>query len=205
MKFNTKRSVRSIELEKRKIIFQFTLMLIGSLICALLFTELLGEGAINSSTERIVRHFSVNSEQALTLRTFSLMLLRTFCVEIFGIIITFVFSFSYINYLVSDVILIFLGFRYGLNAALVKLATFRAVGIANSLSFWVIGALQSALILYFSYRMGVYSIGMRKFSSESARTVLDIRVVLSSVLLTLTSLLATLGLGALYCLILYVF
>ena len=180
-------------------------MILGSLICALCFSRLLGEDAVSSSAERIVRHFRSDFSREHFFNGFGRMLFRTCCVEIFCIIITFVFSFSYINYLVSDIVLIFVGFRYGLGTALIKLATLRAVGVGNALTFCLIGALEGALLLYYSYKMGVYSIGMRRFSSETARTVLNSRTVVSTVLLTLTSLLAALALGALYCLILYVF
>jgi hypothetical protein len=89
--------------------------------------------------------------------------------------------------------------------ALIKRATLRAVGVGNALTFGLIGILEGALLLYYSYKMGVYSIGMRRFSSETARTVLSGRAVVSTVLLALTSLLAVLALGVLYCLTLYVF
>jgi len=116
----------------------------------------------------------------------------------------FVFSFSFINYAVSDLIIVFLGFRYGLMSSIIKQASFSVVGIGNSLSYWIIRMAVLLVVTFYSCKIAFYSLSVRKFS-KNGRLVINNASLLRAVLLTIMTVGSVLILEALYCVFVFVF
>ena len=109
------------DIERKKIFFQFALMLIAALIGGLCFVA-----ALETSISHDVRGKIVSSFSGISLRDFELMQfvrsIITACLPYFvSVLIIFVFSFSYVSYVVSDILLALNGFFTGALVALVAL------------------------------------------------------------------------------------
>lgn len=193
---------RETELEKNKIIFQFALMLIASVIGGICFSNLLSEVALEKAALRIISHFGVSSDNGFSRLVWQY--LGVCLPDIICALVLFLFSFSFVNYVVSDAVLVFLGFRYGVNSAIIKITSFSVVGVGNSLSYWLLRAAVLTVFMIFSCRMAFYSLSLRKFS-QNGRLVLDRKALLSQMIYTLTVIGLLLMINGLYCIFIFVF
>ncbi len=196
---------KELELEKRKIVFQFALMLVASVVGGICFSKLLGENIILSLTERISLHFSEQLPKIGALAQLFTTLIRITLPDFICIGILFACSFSFVNYIISDAVLVFAGFRFGLNAALIKLAGISVIGVGNSLSFWLLRGVMLPILLIFSCKMAFYSLKLRRSSSANGRIVFDKRATLSMLFLTFTTAIAAFAINLLYCIFIYIF
>ena len=192
------------ETEKNKIVFQFALMLIASVIGGICFSNLLSDSALEKAMMKIISHFEASAKSSTG---FSGLMLEyiNFCLsDIICAVALFIFSFSFVNYIVSDAVLVFLGFRYGMNAAIIKLASFSVIGVGNSLSYWLLRAVILSVFMLFSCRMAFYSLTLRKFS-PNGRLVVDRRALISEIIYLLTVIGLLLMINGLYCIFVFVF
>ncbi|MBQ8818744.1 MAG: hypothetical protein IJZ83_09210 [Clostridia bacterium] len=171
------------KMEKYKIIFQFALMSLASVIAGICLAHLLNESALEKTLQKIILHFkdsrgSSFSESALKYAYICLP-------DIFSIALIFIFSFSFINYVISDFVLVFVGIKFGINASLIKLMGFEEIGIINSLSYWLIRFVLLIALTAYSCGMAFYSMEIKKFT-QAGRIILNKKTTLLSILLTLT-------------------
>lgn len=192
---------KSIEVEKTKIVFQFTLMTVASAIAGMCFPRLLTSNAIGNITGNTVKYFNTHLIGSEVINEF----LRLSLVDVTCILILFIFSFSFINYVVSDLTLIFISFRFGINAAVIKLASFELVGVGASLCFWLLKGIALPAFLIFCCRMATHSLQLRRFSSSNGRMIINKKATGAMLTITLTMLGTVLIINGLYCLFLYIF
>lgn len=189
----------SVKIEKEKIVFQFILMLIASAVCGICFSKLLNGTALQNVADRIIRHFCTPYAGGSTLSVFRRSYIL-FCIpNIICVVAVFVFSFSFINYVITDIVLAFLGFRYGFNSALIAVSALSEIGVFNSLAYWVLYAVILAAVLFYSCRMAFYSLTLRSFSANG-RLIVEKKALLSSLLFALTVIGLILIVGGVYCL-----
>ena len=144
------------DIERKKIFFQFTLMLTAALIGGICFVK-----AFESSISYDVRTRVISS---LTLSSFAdvdLGYILKVCLPYFiSVPIIFIFSFSYVSYLISDIILALNGFITGALVSLVALCLSHAETLIAA-SF-IISAITSLLILlHFAHTCALLSLGIR--------------------------------------------
>lgn len=193
---------RETELEKNKIIFQFALMLIASVIGGICFSNLLSEGALERAALKIISHYGASADNGVS--ELVLQYLVVCLPDIICVLVLFLFSFSFVNYVVSDAVLVFLGFRYGVNSAIIKITSFSVVGVGNSLAYWLLRASVLTVFMIFSCRMAFYSLSLRKFS-QNGRLALDRKALLSQIIYALTVIGLLLMINGLYCIFVFVF
>ncbi len=198
-------SSKELELEKRKIVFQFTLMLVAAVIAGICFTRFLGEGTVFGLAQKIYLHFSDKLPQNAALSYFFSTLFRIALPDLICIISLFLFSFSFVNYMVSDAVLVFAGFRFGFNAALIRLAGIYSVGIGNSLSFWLLKGVMLPVLLAFSCKMALYALQLRRFSGANGRFIFNKKATSAMILFTLWICLLSMTANLLYCIFIYIF
>ncbi|MBO7310048.1 MAG: hypothetical protein J6U86_01500 [Clostridia bacterium] len=170
------------DIEKKKILFQFALMMISSVIGGISFIKLMSKEMLDGISESITQHFSISLSSGMTFseyigKYFSLCLADLTC-----IFILLVSSFTFINYLVTDGVLVFLGFRYGINAALLSVTS---VGGGTSLCFWILRALILFVFFVYSCKMAFYALSFRRFTSNG-RLVLNKSNLLPAFVFTAT-------------------
>ena len=98
-------------LEKRKIVFQFVLMMLSSVFAGIFLTKFLSSENLTKLSEKISYHFGANIADGNLIYDIVNVYLRLCVVDIICIVIVFLSSFSVLNYLINDGILIFLGLR----------------------------------------------------------------------------------------------
>ncbi len=160
------------EREQTKIIFQYGLMTIASWVAGWLLPRFLGEGLWQSAENAIATHFALpfsamTNAKELLYAVYAFFLPTLLCISIVGI-----FSFSSLNCLVSDGVLVYLGMRTGCTVSLLY-SFFRS---STALSYrldslqWFLFILFKLLVLtvFFVYavRMAKYSYRLRIYSQE---------------------------------------
>lgn len=191
------------ETEKKKIVFQFALMLISAIIGGFCFSNLLSDSAVSDATLKMTEHFGVSLIKGADISDAFLGYVRFCLPDMICVLLLFVFSFSFVNYVVSDAVLVFLGVRYGINSAIIRIASFSVIGVGNSLAYWLLRAATLALFMIFSCRMAFYSLTLRRFSANG-RLMIDKRALLSQVLYALTVLGSVFMINGLYCVFVFV-
>ena len=104
--------------EKQKIIFQFVLMTIASIIAGFCFAHLLNAETLNNSLMANISCFFSDLASGTFSEIFSSYLMLGI-IDCLWVCLGFIFTFSFINYIVSDIFLIFSGFKFGINSALI--------------------------------------------------------------------------------------
>ncbi len=192
-------SKNSTEAEKAKIVFQFAVMLILSVVGGICFSNMLTPTAIQRFTAKLYISFNASSSDVSFLDIFSKIAL----VDVACVLLLFVFSFSFINYVVSDITILFCGFRFGVNSAVIKLAGFEQLGIGNSLVFWILKGLLLLFVLLYACLAAFKSLELRK-AGVSRRTTINNKSLFRIVLYTISAIIITLLIDGLYCLLIYV-
>lgn len=181
-----KKYASAIETEKYKIIFQFSLMLVASVIGGIFFSKLLSCDVTDKVVTEIAEHFNMTFNGKDVISDIIKQYIK-FCIpDIICIALILVFSFSFINYIVLDCIIVYLGFKYGLNSAIVKSAAFSYIGFGNSLAYWFLRAAVLVLIVFFSCKMSFYSLSNRSFTSNG-RFVMSKKILIAEAIDTLTT------------------
>lgn len=148
------------DIERKKIFFQFALMLMAAFIGGLCFVA-----ALDTSISHDVRGKIISSFSGISLRDFDLMQfvrsIITACLPYFvSVLIIFVFSFSYVSYVVSDILLALNSFFTGVLVALVALCLTPAYFL--SAAIFIVCTVTSLLVLmYFAYTCALLSLGIR--------------------------------------------
>ncbi len=187
--------------EKKKIIFQFILMLVSSVIGGICFSKLLSHEMTETAILRISHHFSVSYLNDFGFSEFLKEFFELCLPDIICISILLLASFTFINYMVTDFVLVFLGFRYGINSALLNIAD---ISISTSLLFCVLRIIILAIFLVYSCRMAFYALSFRRFSSNG-RLVLSKSKLISAFIFTLTVIGAIFIINGIYSVFAFVF
>ena len=191
-------SVYFENLEKRKIVFQFVLMMLSSVFAGIFLTKFLSSEYLFEISKKISFHFGANIDNENLIYDIINIYFRLCAVDIICIIIVFLSSFSVLNYLINDGILIFLGMRYGINSALLAASGVLAESVGNSLSFWILRGIALIAIAVYCCRMAFYSLSFRSFS-RNGKLIIKRKDLLSSTVFTLTMTGLILLINGLYC------
>ena len=190
---------KGADIEKAKIVFQFAVMMVASVIGGMCFSNLLSASAIQRFTAKL--YISLNATSADV--SFLDIFIKVALVDIICVAILFVFSFSFINYIVSDIVIVFLGFRFGMNAAIVRLSGFSQIGLLNSLLFWIFKGIILFGMVFYACVAAFKALEIRRFST-SRRPRINNKALLKIVLSTIASAAFTLAFNGLYCLLVYI-
>jgi len=164
-------SIKSLEVEKIKIVFQFLLMLSASFICGICLLNIITQEAVNNAFLVICRHFTSPFEGSVSffhkLRSY-----LTFCLsDILSVLLLFIFSFSFFNYFASDIVIIYQGFAFGVNASLLCCVGSAYVSIVHIFAYVLCRLLIIISLVVYAYKMSCYSLNIRKFSARGRITL----------------------------------
>ena len=196
-------------LERFKIGFQYTLVLLVSLIVGWLWANASEHPITQEQLSRILGHFDSPLASLPSLREIAPFVLSFAASALLCIAIVFLFSFSALNCLINNGILIYFGVRTGYTVAILRWAlmhseTFRLqIGWGRWLLFLLFKLTLMATQWMFCFRASEHSCYLRMYS-ESGRAILHPKTVLSLCGLTLCSACIVLGLHAFYTWILYI-
>ncbi len=191
--------------EKTKIFFCCSLVLFWSLAIGVCVFNILGQATKDLIKNSILLHFeailpSSNRIEFLWHRTIRLNLCEFIC-----IISVFLFSFSFINRLVSYTVILFTGIRFGFFAnAVWHLGVFCA-GLGNSLCFWLLKGIMLIIIFKYICKISYLSLNSNHYSSQNGRVLIKKRTLLSMLTQTVCTVASLIALGGIYCLFIYAF
>ncbi len=191
--------------ERIKIIFRFSVALFLAFTVGICVFKILGQATKDLIKNSILLHFDAvlpinNKLEFLWHRTLRLNLCEFIC--IFSVL---VFSFSFINRLVSCAALVFSGIKFGLFASAVwNIGIFRA-GFGNSLCFWLLKGIMLILIYNYVCKISYLSLDSRYYSTQSGRVLMKKRTLLSMLTLTVYTVASLIVLGGIYCVFIYTF
>lgn len=172
-------------IEKKKIIFQFFLVSISSFIAGMLF--------VNFTSDEFLLQVAQNIESKSNISDVFLdLVLKNSFSDIFIIFTLYVFSFSFINYLVSDIALTFLGFRTGLHVYAYFLSD---IGYLHLFTVIFIKIALLSVIILFACNLAIKTLRLIKYRSNG-RVRIDKSCLLSITVLTVSTVGATLVLNA---------
>lgn len=182
--------------EKARILFQFSLVTVISLIGGILFASLLSDGAIWRTSQKLL--LSLNQDipnDHLLSKIWSVSVAETI-----GILLIFLCSFTRAKYAVTNLALVFFGFKLGVSSSVVRLTEVSQIGFVHALAFWTFKGAILFLILYCAYMLGFMSLA-------NTQAALGVNVVIkqfaSKTVFALAVTLCLLLLNAIYCYIIY--
>lgn len=187
--------------EACKILFQFVLMLIASFFGGIFFVREFGINFSYKIWDKALLHFSHSHASGATPTHIINDVLSSSLIYVISLLLIFIFSFSFINYLVTDILLATNGFCAGLCITLVYICR-KQIGIPSFLAFTLFVFASLITVFFFALRMAIYSLEL-KLDTANGRMRLEPRLI-ARIALTLLSTLGTLVLlGFLHCLILF--
>lgn len=193
---------RDIKTEKAKILFQFILMLIASVVCGIFFSQLLSENVLFEINKKIQLYFSSFFYNCYYAEDYLDNFLYLSSFDLISAFILFIFSFSFLNYIVSDIIIISHGFCFGMNLSIFKMISFSQIGTSRSLLYFVSRFILLLLLSFCAYTMALYSLRLRLFTNNG-RAIINKKLFLKMFLFTLTMLGTILMINGLYCLFIF--
>lgn len=193
MKFTSLHNKNQINLEKQKIIFQFSLVSVAAFIAGILFIKTLSSEGITNILDGITKHFATDMPPG----TFGKIFIRQCLPDIICILLLYTFSFSFVNYICTDLILAFLAFKFGICTHLCFLAPLSSAATFISL---FLRALLLGVILVYSCRIAICSLRLKKILSNG-RVAIDIKTFISITLSTVSTVGVALIIYGLYCLL----
>ncbi|MBE6576673.1 MAG: hypothetical protein E7653_00870 [Ruminococcaceae bacterium] len=192
------KSSDEIKLEKIKILFQFAIMLIASIVLGVCLARVISIDLRSTATANILRHFSPQGTKGVG---DFLEYLRYSAFDVIVVVLLVIFSFSFINYIISDIVIVMYGAKLGIASSL--LLAIPEVRAFDRFVFFTFKPLLLILIVLFSYKMALFSLEIRRFSNNG-RLVADRRKTLSMLLASLAFIGLILIINGLYCLCLYI-
>ena len=185
MRFTSFRNKSQIRLEKQKIVFQFTLVLVAAFVAGVLFVRLISENALSAISERISKHFLSEATASF--------FIKNCAVDVVCVFVLYLFSFSFINYVISDIILAFVGFRFGIFSRLCVLSdTGNAIFIFFKL-------LLLLLIFVYSCKIAMDSLKLKKIL-PNGRVSVESQTFTQITVLTVIAVVLVFIINGLYCL-----
>lgn len=197
-----------IRLERFKIGFQYTLTLVASLILGYLLPRFLGSELESWQIDALTRHFALPFASLSTLPQMLGVILSFAAPSLFCLVIIFLFSFSSLNCLMNNGVLIYSGMRTGYTfSVLVSLlgdgvsATYQP-GAFRFAVFIAFKILLLLLMLRYAFRSSDYSYHLRRYSA-SGRPFLHAKTILTLTGYTILIAVAVFAVHMLYVWILY--
>ena len=193
--------------ERVKIAFQFTLMSVCSLILGVLLSRSLSEVFYSDYVVNISTHFETLFLKCEKFYDYFLCVASYAISDIVCVIIIFCVSFAAFNYVVSDLVLAYLGIKTGLAVSF--LFTFISnpefqynIGWLKYMVFLIFKLFILIIIWDYSYRSAVYSYNLKKVNTLG-RSATSAKTLFVFLINTAAYLGSVIILNILYCLLVY--
>ena len=164
-----RRSLNPVRLETAKFIIQYCLMLVASVVGGGALTYFQEQESFVSSFYRIYTHFSAPFSQCRGAVEIGMMIFRYSVPNLIGALIVLIFSFSAMNHLVTQLILILEGGKFGFSACLL----FRLIASETireyippflCVTYFLTSLLSLCLIFYYSLELAKHSLSVRCYT-----------------------------------------
>ena len=186
-------------LERFKIGFQYALVLLAAMAAGWLFATASDTPITQEQANTILGHFFSPISSLPSARQALLVILSLASSSLIGIALVFLFSFSAINCLINNGILLYFGARTGYTVSILLWVVTHSeqIGPWHWLLFAAFKTANAVLLLFHAFRASEHSCYMRMYSS-AGRALLHPKTVLSLCGHTVWISSLTIGLHALY-------
>lgn len=172
--------------ENKKILFQFILMLVAALIGGICFIKAVEPHLPPVALNKILANFSNSPLNYVTFGGFIQAVFKAALPYFISTLLVFIFSFSYVCYIISDIILALNGFAAGVSMALLCVSAPQIKMF--SATVFIISIILPLIVLFcFTYYSALFSLNIRVRSSNG-RMILPPAKLLKFILKTLTAL-----------------
>lgn len=194
MDFTEKHSIRDNSpqrTERIKILFQYTVMLAGSVVMGMAVPSFLGDTALASIANTVTQHFDNPFSLCQTLSERIRLIAYYSLTDWILIAISFLFAFSILNYLISDVVLAYAGFRFGFSVSILyhmlraPLQEF-LIRVSHLVAFAVFKTLILICLFVYSCLLTVHSYRLKQ-SANHGRASIHMDLLLPLIACTLTA------------------
>ena len=158
--------------EQIKIIFQYSLMLVASVIAGGLLPRFLGDRAWQSALHAVTVHFDLSFSLPIAAKEFFYTVYTFFLPTLICVGIVGIFSFSSLNCLITDGVFVYLGMRTGCTIS-VLCTLFRRnmleslhFGFFKLFIFLLFKLLLLAFFMLYAVQMSKYAYRLRVYSKE---------------------------------------
>ena len=176
-------------LERVKILFQFVLMLVCSLIIGTLMTGMVEADFYIGAQSTVSSHFEMLFLDIVGVSDVIRSVIAYSVFEIICVIVIFVASFSVFNYAVSDIVLVICGIKSSFSVAFLSeyisepIFSYN-VGYLKFAVYFIFKALMLLLIFIYAYKSAVYSVDLR-YSTANGRLTLKFSALFPFLLATI--------------------
>ena len=196
------------KLERLKIGFQFLFVLVFSSTVGIILARSVSDNFYANWVFRISTHFETVFINCTSLFDYVLAVCRYSLFDLVSVIIVFAVSFSVLNYILTDIVLLYSGVKFGVSVAflvefLKRSSSVYSVGRVRLFIFILFEFAFLALLFAYSYATARSSARLREVSSVG-RPNLNATEVLKFSAKALAYVGAVLILNFLYCFLLYV-
>lgn len=187
--------------ERRKIVLQFSIMLVASLIAGICFVITFGISFSDSIWNNVITHFTRTNASEYGIFSLTVLALRLCMPYLLSALFMMLFCFSFINYALYDILIAANGFCIGACLMIVYVLR-HCVGIFTFIGYCIISLASLLLLLFLALRASELSLKM-KISSSNGRLIFRARPLMQMLLTLCTTLGAFMLLGFLHCLLLF--
>ena len=198
-------------IEKTKIVFQYSLVLLGSFLCGCFLTQLISLTALQQIEEALIYHFELPFVECEGVFDVLRIISEISIGDIICVFILFFSVFTFFNYLISDVILFYVGFNFGFSVCLIlklfsNLDAFvvHAPNGVEIFTYIITRSVYIALALYFCIKLSFSSFKIKTLK-PNGRYSISLSVFTSDFALTLVLSFVSVILKLLYCFVIYKF
>ena len=195
-------------IERIKILFQFLATLLFAFIFGALLCGACSDTFLSSAQTVITTHFNSLFFGAIRLQDVFSTIITYSLPYIFAIITIAVLSFSVLNYLVSDIVLLICGVKVGFSITLLlnnafSVHSIQGVSVLSFIIFSTFRILILVLVVCFAYRASLFSRNI-SFKNNNGRYYLEPLKILSFLVITAAYIGTIVFTNGVYCAIAFV-
>ncbi len=183
-----------------RILLQFALIALISLLLGICFSRVIGNGLVLSFGEQIKIHFFSEVKKDELLKSIAIFALYYSIADLLCISAAFLSTFSVFNYLVSNIILFYKGFSAGLSLSVLYKCVFN-YEITDTRCFTVFTVFKIIMLTFmtlFLYGITLHSFDLKTFLPNN-RFVLNLKAFLFIAMYTVAGCCTALILNGAYC------
>ncbi len=187
--------------ERKKVFFQFTLMTLMALVMGGMLEKLLTPAFEKRALTAVTTHFEIPFHYCDTAWDWLLCILRYALPDLITLTVIFLAAFTFLNYVITDLALVYAGGRLGLSFLLLTKSS--GISFAHRTIFLLFHGLMLALIWLYACQSALLSFHLKRFSSVGRLSTAPLEALR---LLLFTFLYAVFAfiLDGLYCLLIYI-
>ncbi len=200
-------NIDSIQREQKKIIFQYGLMLVASMILGWTLKRFLSQNFLLDTANLMAKHFSIPFAFCNSAWEYLQCIFLYALPDLISFFLIFMSAFTVFNYVLVDVVLVYLGLRSGFSIGILMTASHLALSFSSSLfhriCFVCLRFFILAMVFWFSYQISLQAFRIKRFSPVG-RLLTDPKRIFTLCLFSVAFLALVTILNGLYCLLIYI-